>query len=234
MVFRAVNAAEREAAFDDEEFDALVATALALVADDRASEAVPVFELIERARPHAYFYRAAYANALWIGRRDRAGAQQQVERCIELSPSNIDCVRLRAVYRAEAGDVGGACDDLRTVLAVRTDDMDATELLARLLLEDGQHEDAAAVILPALEVAPHRVSLLLMYGRMLEGAARVAEARAVFEQIRSLHRDSVQGATYLMHFLQRNGFPREAGQVRREIERELQRRQAPPRQMRPL
>lgn len=232
-VFRSVNSAEREADFGREEVEAMLAEASELMGQGAYAAAADIYDVVARALPNWYAYRPSYATALWRGRGDQAGALDQLERCLELSPTNLECRRVRGLVLLDRGERGAAIDDLAQVAALRVGDPDVAEPLGRLLLDAGRADDANDVLGPAFDTTPRRLSLALLYARSLEAAARINEARALFEHVRDLHRDPVRGGTYLMHFLERHGPARDAARVRREVEREIERR-IPDRNLRPL
>ncbi len=228
-----MNSAEREADFDDDEIAAMMEEAYALLEGGRRAQAADVFELIERARPTHYSFRPGHAEALWLGRDDTAGALATVETCLALNDDSIGCVIWRARIRAATGDVEGSNADFVRSLEYRPVDVDIREQYARSLVEQGALEEALRVMDDALRLESQRFSVRLLRARTLESMGSVDLARLAFEDVRLSHRDAIQGATYLLHFLERHGMTQRARTVRREIEREIDRR-TPDRRLRPL
>ena len=230
---RALNNGERRAELSDAQLNQIVATAHALLDQERYEEAAERFDVVSRARGAWYSYRAAYAEAIWRGRGDFQEASLQIARCLELRPLSLDCHTIRGLMALDLGDAATAIDEFQALLSARSSDVDVRERLGRILLDADYVDEALDALRPAVEIEPERLSLVLLFARALETANAIDEARAAYEAVRDTHRDPIRGATYLLRFLERQGFTSEAARLHRTIAREIEGR-IPDRNLRPL
>jgi tetratricopeptide (TPR) repeat protein len=233
-VHRGAQAAARSSNLSRQEALLRMDRALGAARSGEWTDALVDFEVVERALPNYYSYRPAYAEALWFGANDIAGAATQLDRCLELAPGNLECRRIRSLIRTERGDYDGALEDAEAVATLRPDDGDIQERFARLLLRVNRVDEALDVLEALTRIAPRQVSAHLLRARTLEARGEVDRARDAYEWVREIHRDPVQGTTYLLRFLERQGLSRDATRVRRELDRYVRERQLPDRRMRPL
>jgi tetratricopeptide (TPR) repeat protein len=233
-VFRATNDATRAALLTPQELGALMDRAHMLVDQGAYTEAADIFDVISRGLPNWYAYRAGYIQALWRGRGDIDGGLAQSDRCLELDPDNLDCIALRGILLAEAGDVEDAISILLTVVDEPSVSDEVLRLrLGILLLRNDRSGDALRVLSPL--ASADRLSVLdrIAYARAAEETGELELAEESYQWVRDHHLDEVRGAAFLRDFLRRTNRGREADLIDREIQAEIERR-SPNRPMRRL
>ena len=178
-----------------------------LVKANRPAEALPLLERATRLDPsleQAWFTLArVYAQ---LGRGKDADAA--FEKCFELSPERR--LMALAAEHQKAGRIEEAERTYRRVLHDNPRNVDALRLLALIAAGANRGDDAEAMLLQALEIAPDYLQAILDLGRLRKEDDRFAEALECFDRALALEPRSPQAHYLRAATLARASFTPEA------------------------
>lgn len=113
------------------------------------------------------------------GSGNAVGARARVEEVLAEDPSQVEALKLRAIFRIRADDPGGAIVDLRTALDQAPRDAEILTLMAEAHERDGAPDLAAERLALAVEVSGNRAAEALRYAGFLAREGRTEPAVAV-------------------------------------------------------
>jgi tetratricopeptide (TPR) repeat protein len=113
------------------------------------------------------------------GTGNAVGARARIEEVLAKDPNQVEALKLRAAYRIQADDPGGAIVDLRTALDQAPRDAEILTLMAEAHERDGAPDLAAERLALAVEVSGNRAEEALRYAGFLAREGRTEPAIAV-------------------------------------------------------
>lgn len=133
-------------------------------------------------RPAQVNWLHALATAYAMAGQCRA-AIAWLDRAIALQPQTPALRYDRARCRLEGGDLAGAVDELRAVLAIAPDFAGANGLLGRSLVQLGQDEPARPILQAAVVADPEDLESRLLLARLQEAAGDAEAAERSYRAI---------------------------------------------------
>ena len=123
-------------------------------------------------------------------RCDRAGAERELNRALELNPADMSTLDYHSYYLLEIGKTEQALAEKRTVLEHDPVSVTTNAELGLYLVLAGRNQEAVPQLQKALELDPDYAAAHMRLGRAYAGLGRYAEASAAMERAISLDRDA--------------------------------------------
>jgi len=171
----------------------VVSAELAL-ARQQPEEAIQHYEAAWQSKPHTFIGTALFA--LYNRVKDREKAEQFLSDWKTALPEDTQQAMLSALDQHQKGNIEGAIEAYKLVLAVNSSNVVALNNLAYLYLEQGSAL-AEPTAHKAFKLAPENPSILDTYGWILVKAGRVSEGFTLLEKARSLNPDDSEIAKHL-------------------------------------
>lgn len=184
--------------------DALYARAGALLALNRAREALPGLDRLVKAAPDFAGGHQSRGVALSALRRFKE-AQASFERAARLGPKDVGTLNNLGVTQHELGRLPQALQSFDRALTINPDFAPAHGNRGAVLLEMGRHEEAMASCRRAVGLNPDDWSALNNLGLALHQLGRLDEAEAAFREVLGVHRDHNTALTNLADVLAEMG-----------------------------
>lgn len=161
----------------------------AMLAEVRTLLAKPDYDGAERVLTGAQVLAASHPEVqrlqglLHHRRRRFVEAEQTYTRLLAVLPNDSTLLGQISELRADMGDVQGAIELARRVVAQRPDDADAWFRLGALLDRQGSNEDALSAGERALKLAPTHTLARLLMARSLQALGRIDETAAQYRKL---------------------------------------------------
>jgi len=154
--------------------------------EGRTAEAIAAIEaIVAAAQPSDQTRRLKVTQARMLDATgNRVGARARVEEVLAEDPSDVEALKLRASWRIQADDPGGAVVDLRAALDQAPRDPEILTLMAGAHEREGARDLAAERLALAVEVSGNRAEEALRYARFLLADRRSQAALAVLTDAR--------------------------------------------------
>lgn len=204
LVKRGANLGERAAHPTDDELDARLALARALLDEGELDAALAHLTIVQRAEPNWYSYRLLYARALYLGRGDLDGALAQLDACLSLDPRVEECWQARGDVLRDLQRPADAVDSYLRARDEGADDDALLDALARAALAAERHDvadEAASTLLDRRYDAP----TLTLLARVAEARGDLDAADRLLVEALDTYDDEVRGLRVLRAFRARSG-----------------------------
>lgn len=114
---------------------------------------------------------------------DSARQKALYDSAVELAPRDVEVRRARGLFRYQADDFAGACDDLAVAIEEDGDDASLHEALGMACMMADRLEEARAALDRALEIDPESPGPLLQRARVLAIEGRRDDALADIDRV---------------------------------------------------
>ncbi len=152
----------------------------------KQDEAVAAMEgIVAKAAPSDQTRRLKVMQARMLDATGNAvGARARIEEVLTEDPAQVEALKLRAAWRIQGDDPGGAIVDLRAALDQAPRDPDILTLMAEAHERDGARDLAAERLALAVEVSGNRAQESLRYADFLMRDGRTQPAISVLTDAR--------------------------------------------------
>ncbi|MFT4703616.1 MAG: tetratricopeptide (TPR) repeat protein [Bradymonadia bacterium] len=216
---RAVNRAERDLIPTQQELDARLQLAAALMRDGEREAAVQHLRYVTLARPSFFSYRLAYAIALRGSVSGSERALEQLDICISIEEHIGPCWELRGDILRELARPEDAVRSYEHALLLLDEDAEVLRSLTSAALEAGQAERAAEAARELVDSlgAEIEFSTLLLAARAFEADGQHEDAETFYRRAADAHRSSARGLRLLLDYLRRSEQTEEASEIERRL-----------------